>query len=184
MTVPQGSLPVRDDNTITQSKPLAPRGWLGPSGGLSFPGRPRSPAWRPPGQQRALICRPEPVQLGRELRRQLRPDERVPRALPHAAGEERHCEYGVQPLWVPVGTPAWSLSVVAMAPCPGTDFGARGRHCSLLSSPPYLVLSCFQNIQQAPWGPVAPPPGLQGARKGAFPGPGSLHSRTRVEPWS
>lgn len=60
-------------------------------------GRPGAWAQRgPPGVTPGFPpSRPQPVQLGRELRRQLRADELVPGALPDAAGEERHRKCGV-----------------------------------------------------------------------------------------
>ena len=149
-------MPVR--NNATEQRPrLAWR--QGDLRQLVLPGAVRPPkacrAARPSVDAGSLVRRPEPVQLGRELRRQLRAHELVARALPDAAGQERHCEYGVGGPGSRVRRLRWGLlAVPEESPCaavaglkgasswcrPVTNrrLGPKGDVCSL--QPAVLVL--------------------------------------------
>lgn len=132
------------------------------------------------------LCRPEPVQLGRELRGQLRADELVPRALPHAAGEERHRECGSGPVWVPrAAQPPFSSVVSEEGPAwPWRHllvwtWGQEG-DLGLALLPLFRVLMLCKHWAGAS-DPCSPAPGLQGG--GASPRAGaSQQNRGPPEP--
>lgn len=93
------------NNSLTQNNPSS-LGLVGALSGLPLSRRGRAilrlavpPSERSPVPPRLMpgfsFCRPQPVQLGRELRRQLRAEEFAPRALPVSADQGRRREYGV-----------------------------------------------------------------------------------------
>lgn len=127
----------REDDTGQSPRPA----WRG-----GRPRRPRLDTLHP-------VRRPGPVQLGRELRRQLRPDELGARARPDAAGQEWHREYGSGAPRGPEESPcAWLPRTGRSDPRPGGEAGPPS-----LPPPPSYVLYVIR--AWACWG--APLPGAR-----------------------
>lgn len=127
----------REDDTGQSPRPA----WRG-----GRPRRPRLDTLHP-------VRRPGPVQLGRELRRQLRPDELGARARPDAAGQEWHREYGSGAPRGPEESPcAWLPRTGRSDPRPGGEAGPPS-----LPPPPSYVLCVIR--AWACWG--APLPGAR-----------------------